>query len=194
MKREVIIRTIAGILSGLAIVVIVWIWHATIWPFLTNTVPSGIAAAVAWVWNVTTASVLWFFGTAHVPRWWYITLSLTFAAIIWRKVRAWYRSTRTPPEPTFLDFTQILLSGVRWRWQWRNATFANLCCFCPQCDRRIRIEEPPIIYSHHCILFCTNCKQVRVEKDRTYRDLENDILLELDHIVRTNEWIKHVHK
>lgn len=184
MKREVISRTIAGVLATL-IVAGIWYFWAWVRPFVMVTIPALVAAC----WESLSNLAAWLAGPVGVPRWWYGILLLMPVAVAWRYCALWWRRYNTPSEPSYRDFTEFVRWKIVWRWHWHGREPVGIAGFCPKCDRHIRYtEDIRILSPDPTLLSCNNCPEVHVYLEGKHRQIINNVSLEIDHAVRSGEW------
>ena len=44
-------------------------------------------------------------------------------------------------EPEYMNYTEDMLYGAKWRWSWVGGRISNLWCFCPICDAQLVYAE-----------------------------------------------------
>jgi hypothetical protein len=175
MRREIISRTIAGVLAAILAAVFWYFWDL-IWPAVVIGIKSG---------------AIWVFSSTSIPRWLYLALVISFVVMLWDKVRSWIEANREiPTAPWYFGFTEFDRWGIKWRWNWRGEYPVNVNGYCPKCDRQIRHDEDRTMVigrPRPTILFCTECKDVHVERPGRYPKIIDDVALEIEHTVRLEE-------
>ena len=128
---------LAGILEliGLFGKVVLWIWSSVswIWAMLysSHPVPGGV---------IVVLGLLALFGL--------IIIVLMLKELLYAKSE----STEST-EPTFRNYTEDMVDGVRWRWRWRGNRIDGLWCFCPVCDAQL---VPDVGFSETSFI-CERC-------------------------------------
>ncbi len=179
MSREVTSRTIASVLAGIIL--------AGIWFFWDSVKP---VASGAWFWlrDTAVACVMWFFDRVYMQRWFFLLLLGVTLLVIVRRILL-YALNRSPRESTPADFVEFKRFGIVWRWQWHLNAVTNLNGYCPQCGRLLRYrEDMRVFHPEPTEFFCTNCSGIRFRRDGHYSQSANDVLIEIDHAIRSGEW------
>ena len=106
--------------SGLVIKVVSWVWNAVSWGwgllYSSHPVPGGV---------ILVLSLLALFGLV----------------IIGLLLKESLRGKEGLGKPAFLDYTDDLVDGLRWRWRWRVNQIDGLWCFFPICDAELVHSE-----------------------------------------------------
>lgn len=184
MKREVVSRTIAGILAGIAIAVIFWFW-ASVQPW--------IGVPFVWAWSVIVGSWNWLVAEVYMPRWVFLILASVAGIATARKIWSLRRQRAQPKEPSETDFVEIERFGIVWRWHWQANRVKDLNGYCPRCDRLMRYREDDDRY--HPLpteYFCTNCPNILIRREGDYSQTANYVMIEIDHAIRSGEWRQHL--
>lgn len=184
MSREVTSRTIASVLAGIIL--------AAVWFFWASVEPIALGAWT-WTWGTVSACFLWFFDRVHMQRWFFLLLLGVTLVVVVRKALGFVAWSRLPSEPTPADFTKFERFGMIWRWRWATGGPNGVTPFCPRCDRHIRYTEDRALFSPEPTeFFCSNCSGVRVSRPGKYGQTIDDVMIEIDHAVRSGEWKRHV--
>ena len=127
MWRKVLVASAGTVAGGLILAVI---------PKTSDLVVKVVLegwSAVSWTWGLLHSS-------HPVPGGVVLVLSLlslfglTFIGLLLKE------SLSGKPEtagPTFRNYTQDILDGVRWRWRWVGNRITDLWCYCPACDAQL---------------------------------------------------------
>lgn len=170
MKQEVISRTIAGVLAAIIVAIIWWVY--------------GNLSSLLWTaWLGITYPVT-------IPAWLLALLSVMSVVLIGGIVISGAQEANQSGQHEFAKFNEMEFFGFRWRWDWTSKGFPNnLMPYCPRCDRLARYAEGGTFRSNPRVrLYCSNCENIINEKPSTYREIKNDLELEIEHAVRTGRW------
>ena len=133
MKKGIATTTIGSVVAGLIL--------------LTLQLSGFLPEVVSWVWG----SASWLAGTlvsSHsIPGWAVLTLGLlalsgviTISMMVKEALRVGQEQP-TEEQPFFINYTEDMVDGVRWRWKWAGGSITNLWCFCPTCDAQLVAHE-----------------------------------------------------
>ena len=117
---------IAGLvlqLSGLLPKVVSSVWGGASW--IVGTLESSHSIPS---WAVLALGLLALFGI--------IAISMTVKEALGAK-----QEHPTEEHPFFVNYTEDMVDGVRWRWKWAGGSITNLWCFCPTCDAQLVPHE-----------------------------------------------------
>ena len=92
-----------------------------------------IWAGIVWSYEVVVASY-------PIPGW-LIIIVLPFA--IWGVIRL-YALVFPKVKPEFLEYTEDLIYGAKWRWHWAGNQVSNLWCYCPRCDAQLVYDDTSV--------------------------------------------------
>ena len=117
------------------------------------TLRSFFVEALLWGW----AGVIWVWGAliSHysLPVWLLLIVGfLAFVGVV--RLFAPYFVIQNRDKPSFLNYTQDMLYGARWRWSWTGTSISNLWCFCPTCDAQL-VPFKGLLNETH--LVCERC-------------------------------------
>lgn len=170
MKKEVTSRTISGVLSGIILTAIWWTYGNL-----------GSLLASSWIWLSSSVTI---------PMWGLIVLgTLATLFVIFACVGLFIRATEESKQRDWHDLTEIEHFGFTWQWRWHRDEPIDLHPICPSCQRLIRHgDQSAYAICPKTQLYCTACQQVKWTSDGTYSDIENAVMLEIEHAVRTGRW------
>ena len=98
----------------------------------------------------------------------------------------------------FEDYTEDIVEGLKWRWEWTDGNVSNLSCFCQICDATL------IYVPRHSdvVLLCEKCppngkesgirvkgRIITTEEDTEY--LEGRVEREIYRRIRTDDYMHH---
>ena len=95
----------------------------------------------SWIWDGGSwiADAL---GSSHsIPGWAILVLVLLALVGLIALSILLVTSLQDDAHPTYRDYTEDMLDGVRWRWRWVGNKIYNLWCFCPICDAQLVYSE-----------------------------------------------------
>ena len=107
---------------------------------------------VIWVWVALISGY-------SLPGWVLLIIGL-FALV---GLVSLYVVLRPQNEPAYRNYTEDMLYGAKWRWEWTGNNISGLWCFCPSCDAQL-------VYSESFAktdFICERCSPVG--EDRHYR-------------------------
>ena len=96
---------------------------------------------ISWIW--TGMSSIWTaLITEHsIAGWMFLIIGLfalvglsTICVIV-------YMALWNGDKSTYMDYTEDMLYGAKWRWSWIKGRISNLWCFCPICDAQLVYAE-----------------------------------------------------
>lgn len=172
-----------GAAGAVGAAMVVWLmgWLSPIWDFVVQAARLG--------WRHAMAHSQW-------PNWSAYLLSLLAAmSLLNWALRAWRSS-----KDNHSRFTQLKEGGdVLWSWRSISSTPVGLVPYCQTCSTQLvfSYDDGEGLYSgdqRHTELICQRCNRDRVllREPGNYQDLVKRIKREIDRLVRTGEWRKHV--
>jgi hypothetical protein len=96
-------------------------------------------------------------------------------------------------------FTQLNIGGVvLWRWRFISNNPTGLTPYCPTCDSQLVFDieysstYPVTVQS--TVLICERCNRNHpvLREDGTYEGIVKRVSREIDRLIRTGEWRRHV--
>ena len=88
----------------------------------------------------------------------------------------------------WLNYTEDVIRGMKWRWRWTNqGTISNLCCFCLKCDGQLIWSG--MLYDGEPGFFCEHCSSKVAMMHVDYLHPENTIKRVIQRKIRTNEYL-----
>ena len=145
-------------------VISTWLFEACgIWA----TAEAGIWSGIGWVWRLLQASYL-------LPGWAVVLLGvlalLAVVSIICVTLYSIWSALRPVRESRslFLNYTEDMIDGVKWRWQWQRQSnnkmgIDNLWCYCPVCDAQLVYASGAGV-NRETLLICEQCPSVASDR------------------------------
>lgn len=133
--------------------------------------------------------------SSQYPNWSAYLVSLLAAISLLR----WALSAWRNRKESTSRFNQLIFGGlVLWRWRSISSHPTGLVPYCAVCDHQLTydIEYANALRSTQCqtVLFCEHCNPglAVLREDGSYDGLIKRVSREIDRLVRTGEWRKHV--
>lgn len=169
---------IKGIGGAVGAAVCLWIasWYEPFWKTFSGFMQLG--------WRKLMAQSQW-------PNWSAYLVSLLAAISLLRwAFKAW--SSR---KDSLSRFHQLNSVGSVWRWNVISSHPIALQAYCPECDMRLVYEETGGRFTNEAqtvVLRCEKCDVVRTSEPGDMKYLNNRVSREIDRLIRTGEWRRHV--
>ena len=120
----------------------------------------GWPAIWGWVKTAWTTVWHWVGGTASIPNWLLVVLSLCALAILAVVIVVIWAICRSP-ERVIQEITEFSYLGLKWRWQIQRLpdrdTIVNLYPYCPVCDMQLRVVRFRDVPRNQTKCFCDSC-------------------------------------
>ena len=171
-----------------------------VWGAIAGSVATVVAGAVlgwvpgAWAWLGGVVGAAWghLVARSYVPNW---LMYAALATLAWRALASASSHWRMR-DSNHQRFKQLTMLGGVWRWEYISGAPTNLRVYCPRCDGALVYSEEweyetslrRKIVQWHCERCNTNC--VRHAGTRDY--LNDRIYREVDRLLRTGDWRRHV--
>ena len=132
MRKTISIAAIAGLIA------------TVVGGLILSLMPTSInllRGAGSWLWD----SMLWVWailGSSHtIPGWAILTIGLLALVGLVALGILLIASLQRDTEQTYRNYTEDMLDGLRWRWEWTGNKIDRLWCFCPSCDAQLVYSE-----------------------------------------------------
>lgn len=96
---------------------------------------------ISWTWTGISSILTALISDHSVPGWVFLFIGL-FAVVGFVTVcvmiclALWPRN-----ESAYMNYTEDVIYGAKWRWSWIKGRISNLWCFCPICDAQLVYAE-----------------------------------------------------
>lgn len=117
--------------------------------FLVETM-SWTWAGAAWVWTALLSHY-------SMPGWAFLIIGLCAFVGLARLCVVFLPKKK----PAYLNYTEDMLDGAKWRWSWTDGKISSLWCFCPNCDAQLIYSER---YDGKTDFICERCSPGDLER------------------------------
>ena len=94
-----------------------------------------------WVWAGISWTWTFLISDHSVPGWAFLIIGLLALAGITTIGVVICAALSPKSEPEYMNYTEDMLYGAKWRWSWVGGRISNLWCFCPICDAQLVYAE-----------------------------------------------------
>lgn len=128
MKNGIIVAAVGTVVGG----------------FILNFIPqfSGFLTKLAsWTW--AGMSLIWttLLAEHSVAGWIFLIIGLFALVGLSTACVVVCMALRSGSKPEYINYTEEMLYGAKWRWSWIKGRISNLWCFCPVCDAQLVYAE-----------------------------------------------------
>lgn len=128
-----------------------------------------------------------------VPNWLLTILVVsTISILVLLGVAMWTILFSSDSAPSFRDYTEDVVLGVRWRWLYgRDGTLYNLVSFCPRCDYQIFARNSSAYRAVDSLEFrCEDCGALAAHFEIPLEEIESRVMRHIHKKLRTGSWSK----
>ena len=142
---------------------------------------SFIPITRGWIWSAMSWAYDMLIRGYIIPLWVIILVGLyTLFGLVILFIYVYRRLSRPP----YLDYTEDIIEGLKWRWSWSSDGVSDLWCFCHKCDALLIRTNAGISM---CGFRCERCLDIPVFKNGAVNDFLGKIKREIDRRIRTGE-------
>ena len=128
MKNGIIVTAVGTVLGGL-------ILHFV--PQFSGFFPTLMSWALTGISSVSVVLL----SDLSVPIWIFLIIGL-FAVVGFVTVCViMYMALWSRNKSAYVNYTEDMIYGAKWRWSWIKGKLSNLWCFCPNCDAQLVYME-----------------------------------------------------
>jgi hypothetical protein len=124
-----------------------------------------------------------------IPNWLFgaLILNLVLTIIRFAKIIVFSKDQVTPTTLTELDYTEDQFYQITWRWKYNSNRLPELSPFCSHCDYRV-FPKLHGTYNESILFYCENCFSNLQRFEKSYEQIERDVILKIDYNLRTGKW------
>lgn len=150
---------------------------------------SNIATAAIFVSNYISGLWHFIFSSTSTPNWVLGFLILVSAIALSKLARNILRPVDGLHQNVinWHDYTTDNFFNTIWRWNYRTDKITDLSPFCSHCDFRV-FPQSNDMYDSSISLSCGNCSTLLKRFEKSYDQVERDVMLKIDHNLRTGKW------
>lgn len=92
-----------------------------------------------------------------------------------------------PPRLTWHEYLEDEFYNITWRWVFRSDQLKDISSFCQRCDFRV-FPQRSNMYDEFVHFTCGNCNSQLQKFDKSFEQVKHDIVLRIEHNIRTGKW------
>ena len=162
---DTVVRTLTiSVVGSMVAAAIIWLL------FTTGLLLKG----GAWAWHAFSWSWENLLASYSIPGWAILLallLVLPCLVLVKNRLGNTIRSSPSAPGASYLNYTEDIVDGVKWRWKWNVtrgiAEVSDLWCFCNHCDAQLRFFNDSYRDPRSTHLICERCPANGVLSDRS---------------------------